>query len=345
MSEFLQRLQDVLTSALRGASDLPWGMHALVGLLMVAGLVLWLSGQRVLKPAVVVFAGVMGALLGAIIVAMTPLSASASVWHGLGAGLFAGLLIGLLMFRSAIALGSGVVFGLLLPLSAACILSAINPATREALLRPATPEPSAVASAWSGPRPADALDVVLARFRESLSEQAGLPAASLDTVLAQASPVSPRPKAQPAKPDAVEPEAPRASAVQPALDRVHAFTTEAFGQAASVFNALPGTHRFAIALCAILGMAGGVVMGLNLAPWATSAVASLFGAALWVPALVWLSVAMSAPWSESLNRPALHWLIAWAGLGLLGVFVQWSGLLGGVPKAKKPAPAPAAKPA
>ena len=344
MPEFLQRLLDVLTSALRGATDLPWSMHALVGLLMVAGLVLWLSGQRVLKPAVIVFVGVLGALLGAIIVAMTPLSSTASVWHGLGAGLFAGLLLGLLMFRSAIALGSGVVFGLLLPLSAACILAAINPATRAALLHPIAPEPAATALAPAGPRPADALDTVLSRFRESLSQQSGIPAASLDSILAQAVPARVKPQpAQAPEPAADEPES--ASSVQPALSRVHAFTTEAFGQAANVFATLPAAHRFAIALCAIIGLAGGVVMGLNLAPWATAAVASLFGAAMWVPGLVWLSVAMSAPWIESLNRPALHWLIAWAGLGLVGVLVQWSGLLGGSPKAKKPAAAPTPKPA
>jgi hypothetical protein len=344
LEQLIQRFFDVLTSALRLASDLPWGMHAAVGLLMAAGLVLWLAGERVLRPAVVVFAGVLGALLGAVLVSTTPLSSVAGVWHGLGIGLFIGLLAGVLMYRSALALGTGVVLGLLLPLCAACTLAALNPQVKSALLHP-DPDAAFTLTPSAAPDetvavPDDTLSAVLTRLGASLGS--GAPTADLDAagLLASAA----------IRPPKVTTDADRVDGasipedLRPALERVQAFVSSALGQARDVYLALPPSHRVIIALAAVIGLAGGVIMGLNLPAWAVGVVSSLFGAALWAPALVWLSIAMTAPWAAALDRPALHWLIVWASLGLIGVLVQWSGVLGGK-KAKRPAPAPAPKPA
>lgn len=130
----LQSMMDAMSKVLEGIGSLPWAVHALVAAAMVAGLVLWLKGERYVRLVVLIVGAGLGGLLGAFLapvlgqlggsalVGTEAVEGSALVYRGLLIGLFVGALAGLLMFRSAMALALGVVMGAMLPLAAATIL-------------------------------------------------------------------------------------------------------------------------------------------------------------------------------------------------------------------------------
>ena len=129
--------------------------------------------------------------------------------------------------------------------------------------------------------------------------------------------------------------------LQPAADRISAAWTTATDEVRTQWAALPRPHQAVVGLAAIVGLAGGVVLGLAMPTWAAGAVTSLFGAAIWIPCLVWLSNAFGAPWRGQFDRTPAAWLAIWAVVAFIGMLAQWSGVLGGK-KAKAKAAAPAA---
>jgi hypothetical protein len=127
-----EALLNLMSRALEGLSALPWGVHLLVALFMAVGLVLWLAGERFIKPVVILAAALIGGLVGALIIPSTGWGASFSIWHAIGIGLISGTVVGLLLFRSAMAVGFGVVLGALFPLIAASALQASSTQTAHA---------------------------------------------------------------------------------------------------------------------------------------------------------------------------------------------------------------------
>lgn len=280
-----------MSRALQGLGELPWVVHVVVALAMAVGLILWLTGERMLMPLTIATCALIGGAIGFLLIPVTPWGQSGSLthWHGLLGGVFVGALAGLLMFRSAIALSSGVVFGILLPMLAAGLLGL----TRSDA--PAGPESGAVTA-------------MVERIESGAVGQA-----------AEKLPDSAR----------------------PAAERVQGFLTSASAKADEAWSSLPMVHRGLILICGAIGLAGGVILGLSMPGWACGAVSSLFGAAIWMASFVWMSNAMGAPWREALDRPALHWLIAWSVAGVIGMGVQWSGVLARRPMKAAPAGKPA----
>lgn len=282
-----EALVESMSRALQGLSDLPWVVHVVVALAMAAGIVLWLTGERLLKPLTIVMCALVGGAIGFLLIPITPWSTAQggtlTHWHGLGCGAFIGALAGLLMFRSAIALGCGVVFGLLLPMLAAGLLG---------LTRGGDSPPPAPEATGSG------VSALMERVENGAVGQAAN--AAVDRLPESA---------------------------QPAAESVRGFLTSASAKADETWSTLPALHRGVILLSAALGLAGGVIMGLSMPGWACGAVSSLFGAAVWLACFVWMSNAMQLPWRESLDRPTLQWLVIWSIAGVIGTGVQWSGLL------------------
>lgn len=110
---------DSLLSSLLGQTDsvssLPIVTHILAVLGLGCGIVLWLVGQRVLRPAF----GILGALLGGLIGFMvTPSIAPETImgvpspYVGLGVGTAFGLGAGLALFRFALAISTALALGL-----------------------------------------------------------------------------------------------------------------------------------------------------------------------------------------------------------------------------------------
>ena len=286
-----------MSRALEGLNELPWGVHLMVTLFMAVGLIVWLTGERMLKPLVVAAAAVIGGLIGALVVPSTSWGASMTIWHGVGLGLAGGLIVGLLLFRSAMAVGFGVVLGVLLPLLAASALQVYSPAG----------EPVESGHRWSEPA------TMLAFFQ---NHQEATSKVDLQKV----------------------PEN-----LRPVAERIGTFWTTFTTEIGERWSRMPGSHHAIILMAAAIGLAAGVIGGLSMPRWAGGAVASLFGAGLWLPSFVWLSNALRAPWKQALDRSPAEWLAIWAGVAVLGMIAQWSGLLGG--KKKKPAPKQASAPA
>lgn len=290
----IEALIERMSRALQGLVDLPWGIHAVVALAMAAGLVLWLTGEKMLRPIIIVLAGLIGGVLGFLIIPLTPWgqNGSLTVWHGLLGGLFVGALGGVLMFRSALALGCGVVFGVMLPLAAAAVLglTRVDAASSSTSAQPDSMQTAIAASVESG---------VIAHAAEKVEQK--LP-----------------------------------EAARPAAARVKGFLTTAFDHAGVSWSSLPMVHRGIILICAAVGLAAGVIAGLSVPGWACGAISSLFGAAVWLTCFVWMSNALHTPWREQLDRTPLQWLLIWAIAGMVGMLVQWSGVL--KPSTKKSEP-------
>jgi hypothetical protein len=285
----LQKVIDAMSRVLAGLAEMPWGVNLLVALAMAAGIVLWLTGERLIKSMIVILIAMIGGVLGVLLLALTGLGASSgfTMWHGLGLGTFVGLVAGLLMYRSAIALSSGAVFGVMLPMLAAALLGlgqAGDAPLKQTELAPASvqtaagalPNPAAMAANVAAARATDELTIP-ENIRDA-SERARIGANDLATQLGRA------------------------------------------------WGALPAVHRVTILLCAAVGLAGGVILGLSMPAWGCAATASGFGAAVWLGAFVWISNSFAAPWRNVLERPALHWLAIWSAVALVGLLVHWSGV-------------------
>ncbi|HEU4759255.1 MAG TPA: hypothetical protein VFT91_04655 [Dehalococcoidia bacterium] len=94
--------------------NLPWVAHALVGAALVAGVIMWLSGGKLLKP---IFC-ILGALAGGAVGFLVAPSATSSVFGvpspyvGLGIGAVIGLVAGVSLFRFAVAIATGLAFAI-----------------------------------------------------------------------------------------------------------------------------------------------------------------------------------------------------------------------------------------
>lgn len=317
---------NLMSRALEGLSSIPWGVHAAVALVMAVGLVLWLVGQRMVKPLLVGLAAAVGAGLGGLLVPSTSWGASLTVWHGLGVGAIAGLIVGLLLYRSAMAVGFGVVMGAALPLAAATVLQfyPVGGAAGRAATEHWNEFEQAVGE-WE---------------RDGVSALVGAPGA-VDPGGVRIRPAS-------FMDDAVEAEG-VAQAIEnapenlrPAAGAISAAWSNATARVRDGWEQLPAPHRAIVGFAGVLGLAGGVILGLIMPAWAAAGVTSLFGSAIWLPSFVWLSNAMSAPWKQTLDRSPATWLAIWVAAGVVGMIVQWSGVLGsGRKSAGKPAPAAA----
>lgn len=102
-----------LDSVVATIAGLPVGVHALVAAGMLTGLVLWLKGERVLKPAFLVLGAVLGAGLGSVGLPAAhpePIQNIPSVYVGMGGGAIVGLMGSLVAFRAAMAIAALMVF-------------------------------------------------------------------------------------------------------------------------------------------------------------------------------------------------------------------------------------------
>ncbi len=102
-----------LDSLVATIAGLPVGVHALAVAALLTGLVLWLKGERVLKPAFLVLGAVMGAGLGSVGLPAAhpePIQNIPSVYVGMGGGAVVGLLGSLVAFRAAMAIAALLVF-------------------------------------------------------------------------------------------------------------------------------------------------------------------------------------------------------------------------------------------
>ncbi|MBC7772958.1 MAG: hypothetical protein H7210_10720 [Pyrinomonadaceae bacterium] len=307
--------------------SLPWAVHGVVALSMIAGLILWLHGRRVLKPMIVVVFVLIGAAAGFFIAPLTPLEGSVSVYVGLTIGAIVGAVLGALLYRFAMAISLGLVLAVVAPVIAVVALDA----------RLSTPRADGTLSTeqlrLNGVNEEGSLDTDQAiardlvqrgkKLRESLKDATDKATGPLTEEEVQGVVASGENETQVGERKTDE----SARLLQTATARVKAFLDALSLEIAAAWEDLPGNTRVTLIGSASLGMGLGVLLGLLLPKWTAGAVTAMLGAAIWLPAGVWLATATGGTWAERLHLSAGTWLLAWAVASLVGMLIQWRGLL------------------
>lgn len=97
--------------------------------------------------------------------------------------------------------------------------------------------------------------------------------------------------------------------------------------ARSSWDRTPGAERLWIITAGLVGLGLGIALGIVMPNWAAATVTAFAGAAIFLPALVWLAHALSVPGREILNLSALGWAMVWVAVALIGVAIQTQGLI------------------
>jgi hypothetical protein len=140
---FIQTLAD------GSVQSLPWVAHLVVALSLGAGLVMWISGEKVLKPAFALLGGVAGGSIGFLFLpaAIDTMFGIPSPYLGLGIGAAIGFLVGTTLFRFVVAASTGLAFAI-----AGLLVSATYLSHTVGLNTPPPPEvPTAAGSGGSSP--------------------------------------------------------------------------------------------------------------------------------------------------------------------------------------------------
>lgn len=284
---------------------LPWSVHAMAALVMLSGLTLWVCGRRVLKLLMVVVIALVGGWVGSMAAPMVSTGEAGLDPMALAVlgGMFAGAVVGLLIYRSAMAVACALLLAASAPIGTAAWLDA----TRES-------RPWAVTDA-------DVSDEHVEAIR--LEGEEGLRLA-IETALEHLPETAGAEGAEGSSEDAGATEEEGAGAA------VERFLSRAWNEIIDQWKGYPGQERLILAGAALAGLALGALLGLFVPGWAAGAVTAGFGAAVWLPAFVWLSTALDAPWREALRRPGIDWLFVWGAVSIAGMLIQWRGAVLGV---------------
>jgi hypothetical protein len=274
---------DALAESIR---SLPWAAHALAGVGLTAGLILWAMGRQVLRPVLCILGAVVGGGAGFFLL---PLVTPAEVWEvptpllGLGVGSIMGAASAFGLYRFAVAISFASVTALAGVLVSVVTLQLTTQAT-------------------------DATTAALDAARQHLSQldqehQAALappPAAQLQDTRAQA-------------------------LARDAADRARAFLSALGSEFGTRWESLPGQSRAIVLMSTLGGAFVGFLMGVVMPTRSAAAVTAGFGGAVWLPSAVWLSSLLHLPGRGLMDLSATTWLVAWVVVALIGFTVQMSG--------------------
>ena len=282
--------------------SLPIGMHAPAFIGLAAGLALWLAGRRIIKPVFLVLGVALAGTLGFFLAPAFGHDAFfgyPSPFVGLGVGALVGLVGSAVLFRFTMAIASGASVAIAACLGAAIYLNA-------------------------NPTPDRAIDIP--------AEHAALSPAEL---------------ALPNVPVRTEPDQPTESPIEAVLDQppapedsddgvievarttakvVRNFVGLLGAELGLIWSQLPVRDRSVISAAGFVGAILGGMLGLAMPKRASALFTALFGAAIWIPCLVYLLTAFDMPIGFLTALSARAWLIAWAVISLVGASSQWSGL-------------------
>jgi hypothetical protein len=116
---------DTAHGVLEALQALPIGMHVTIGVGLIAGLMLWLFGRRVIRPVFVVVGMAAGAGIGLLLTPTLGLPAIgplAPPYVGLAAGSVVGLIAAAILFRMTMAVAAAAVLAIAGVLSAGIYL-------------------------------------------------------------------------------------------------------------------------------------------------------------------------------------------------------------------------------
>lgn len=351
--------------------NLPWLVHIPVALALIAGLVLWLAGRRLLRPVTIMVGLGLGGLIGFLVLPITMPGFALSPYLGLVAGAATGLTTALLLYQVATAITFGSAIGAGCGVTAAAVLGTALTLPASAQLDP-NDNPGQLGGGeqpiYVPPPP-----VWNPRVEPLPEPEVGPEGADVENPgVIRAKPVATKPKPQtPAKvnrPTAVKPTAAkkpasetRGPAATPRLEQSPSFVTghDARGAAAGAagrvgefwtaaretwsawWETVPVKNRPLILGATAAGITAGTVLGLLLPAWSAGVVTALAGAAIWLPAALWLGTAWNVPgFSGRSGGASLQslspggWIAVWLVVAVVGVACQWYGLMPGGKTAK-----------
>ncbi len=303
-------LQETIHSALAAATPPPaapvLGIDGLIaiGAAFLSGVFLWIAGRHLVRPLyALVFAAAGGA---AGFAAPSTMALEIGTLYPTVIGAIIGAVVGLFMFRLSMALALAIVLALGAPVGAGFYLK-FNP----------TPAP--IESAEPLTEDEMLLDGVplkedLAAEIDRLSEEMSWDGTISDLLGGSGGTID-------GFQESLEHEAAEA-VVEHAKAFIQAFAEEARAEWAS----LPDRDRMLLSFSTIAGALFGFMFGFWRPKQVAAATTAFLGAAVWIPAGMFLITTFGLPGTDALPTSPRLWLFIWLIVSLAGTVVQWTGL-------------------
>lgn len=311
-------------------ANLPWLVQIPVALALVAGLVLWLAGRRLLRPVTIMVGLGLGGLIGFLVLPMAMPGFALSPYLGLLAGAASGLSIALLLYQVATAITFGSAIGAGCGITAAAVLgTALTLPASAQLDQPPEENPGQLGG---GEQPTYVPPPVWNPQVEPLPEpEDGPEGADVENPgVIRGKPVAQKPRPTTsakgtkapttAKPTLAKKPAGKEKvatgtggsargksnagdetvrgaheAAESAAGKVGEFWSAARGTWSGWWETVPEKNRPWIVGVTATGVVVGTVLGLLLPAWSAGVVTALAGSAIWLPAALWLGTAWSVP--------------------------------------------------
>ncbi len=282
-------------------TSLPEGGSVPLGTALMAGLLLWLVGARVIKPVFFLFGLAIGAFVGTTIIPLTGLPTFTPQGitltpgiTGLIAGGILGSLVSLAMFRLVIAFTSAMAFAAAGVLGAMIFLH-FNPTITDGEL---TDTQAALVETT------DSLADITTSLNDTINRQAAQHATNIldqdNTILDDDT------KQQ----------------LKDAATRSKEFIEHLYNTIKTDLDQRPTRDKLIALSAGFAGLAFGLLVGVVMPKRTTALVTSLFGSAVCMASTTALLTARTGSRPDFLNQSALIWATAWATLTIIGLMVQ-----------------------
>lgn len=266
--------------------ELPVGVHGGAVGTLVAGLVLWLFGSKVLKPMLALAGAGIGGALGAVILpkwSPAEIGGVPSHYAGLAIGVIVGILAALVFFRFAMAVAGGAGMAILGVLGVAAYLSLTPGALPWRGSEPGTPGTS---------------EQINARIQGAAGELAR----SVDQFTRREIAVD-RPEGG-------------------SLPRTGSAYDELKAELSDLWSRTPQRSQILLIVGAGIGALTGILIGQIMPTKSAAVLTSMAGSAMALASGTWLARAFEAPFRGVLDNGPLVWLCVWAVGAVIGVVVQ-----------------------
>lgn len=267
--------------------QLPMGVHGGAIATLIAGLILWLFGSKVLKPVLALAGAAIGGALGTVMVpniAPGQIGGIPSQYAGLGIGIIVGILGAMIFFRFAMAAAGGVGLAIMAALGAALYLSFT---------------PGALPLRSSGPGEPGTTEQIGARLHDAAEEFTK----SVDDFA----------KREVAVDGGAKGELPQTGSAYKDLK----------AELADVWSRTPDRSRIILIAAAGIGALAGILIGQIMPTKAAAVLTAMAGSGMALASGDWLARAFDAPFRSVLDSGPLLWLSLWAVATFVGVVVQF----------------------
>lgn len=300
---------------------LPLEAHAVMGVVLIAGLAIWLFGGRVVKPLFAVMGLAIGAMVGLFVVpafGLVEVAGAPAMWIGVGIGAVIGLVVTLMVLKVAIVFAAGLGFAVAGLLGATIYLEH-NPLPGDGTEQVAIEDGKARAPdgrlLFTNPYTGE--EMTLSELTRTLRETDRL----LGGLRGAADGAGDDAVAEAGSDDRSARERLEAVAV-----RCRAVAAEAFEAVKRHVNGLSVRGRVVVAGATLGGLALGMLVGFVMPKKSTAAVTALAGSAIALVAGAWLIDALAPSWNHLTDHRAETWGMIWGVLFLVGLVAQLSGL-------------------